>query len=91
MGKQCRVCGEEYDDAKIQADGACIFCAEREAFSAFAKSCGLEVYPDPTGERYVYRLDHVCDGKKSENNHLIDVFWNALVRAKGGADELLIG
>lgn len=90
MGKQCSICEEEWEDESIQKDGVCIWCAEREAFAAFAKSCGLEFYPDPSGERYIYRLDHVCDGKKSENTACIDVLWNALVRAKGGGDELTI-
>ncbi len=65
---------------------------ERELrYAAFAKSCGLECFPDPTGERYICRTDGRIDGKKSECIDFMDELWNALVRAKGGGDDLLLG
>ena len=64
---------------------------EREQkFAAFAKECGLKHYPDPNGDRYLYRVDGEYGGKKSERLDFMDALWQALVKAKGGNDELLI-
>ena len=54
-----------------------------QGFSDFAKECGLELFPDPHGERYVYQLDLKCAGKKCECTELIDDLWNALARSNG--------
>jgi hypothetical protein len=87
----CPLCREEYDE--LPQGGVCRWCEEKAAFSAFARSCGLTRFPDPSGERYVYDLNGRCEGKKGkkgENVRLIDELWNALVRAKGGGKDLLI-
>jgi hypothetical protein len=88
--KKCKTCGDRYEKADIAPDGVCRFCAEKKAFAAFAGSCGLTRYPDPSGERYVYGLDGTCDGKKSECVAFMDELWNALVRARGGDEGLLL-
>ena len=88
--KACSVCHEQYEDGQISDSGACYRCNELERFAAFAKRCGLARFPDPSGERYVYRLDGRIDGKKSEHVDLIDELWNALVRARGGDEDLLV-
>jgi hypothetical protein len=75
----------------ITPSGSCWRCARAERFSAFAASCGLTRFPDPSGERYLYRLHGAIAGKKSEWVDFMDDLWNALVRAKGGADDLLLG
>ena len=54
-----------------------------QKFAAFAVEHGLERFPDPDGERYVYRTDLRCEGKKVECTDLIDELWNALVRSQG--------
>ena len=87
---KCSTCGDDYPEEYIE-DGVCRFCLGKKRFAAFAKECGLAVYPDPTGERYVYHLDGDCAGKKSECVHLIDDLWNALVRAKGESADLILG
>lgn len=64
--------------------------ARRKAFEDFARSCGLTMYPDPGGERYLYGVDGAGSCKKSEYAGFMDELWNALVRAKGG-ENLLLG
>lgn len=89
--KECPICGDSYPADYFPGEtGTCLFCLQKQRFSAFAESCGLSLYPDPSGERYVFRVDGQCEGKKSESIHLIDELWNALVRAKDGAAELLL-
>ena len=87
---KCSACGDEFEPDFVKG-GKCGFCRRREDFAAFARQCGLKRYPDPSGERYVYRLDGKCAGKKSENINFIDELWNALVRSNGGDDGLLFG
>ena len=87
---KCSACGGSFDKADFVIDGKCGFCRRQEAFAIFARQCGLRRYPDPTGERYVYRLDGRCVGKKSENVNFMDELWNALVRSGGGDDGLLL-
>lgn len=63
-----------------------------ELFAAFARDNGLSMYPDPTGERYLFPAEgaeNCC--KKNEHVELIDELWNALVKAKGGSEDLLLG
>ena len=62
------------------------FEAFQQKFADFAKECGLTEFPDPDGERYVYRTDLSLYGKKIECTELIDELWNALARAKGRDD-----
>lgn len=89
--QQCVKCGDKYS-LDVMKDSKCWHCRTEERFTAFARECGLECYPDPSGERYVYHLGGDCAGKKSECVHLIDDLWNALVRAKGKeGDGLMIG
>ena len=57
-----------------------------QEFAAFAVEHGLMRFPDPDGERYVYRTDQSCDGKKVECTDLIDELWNALARSHGRED-----
>jgi hypothetical protein len=85
---QCSVCHEQEVEAGDK--GICHWCAVKQQFAAFSKQCGLERYPDPTGERYIFRLDGRIDGKKSECIGFMDDLWNALVRAKGGDKGLLL-
>ncbi len=87
--KQCPSCGDSFPPEYFDGE-SCRFCVKRKRFSDFARSCGLACYPDPDGERYVYHLDGDCAGKKSECIHLIDDLWNALVKAKGGPQTLMV-
>ncbi len=89
--KKCRICHNEYDARDILPGGLCIHCDRQRRFAAFARSCGLTRYPDPSGERYVYTVDGACAGKKSECIDFMDELWNALVEAKGKGGDLLIG
>ena len=59
-------------------------------FALFAEENGLNKYPHPHGERYLFKTDGDCAGKKSENVEFIDDLWDALARAKGRND-LIIG
>lgn len=86
---ECTQCEDTYPTAYMEGT-VCRFCKGKALFAEFAKSCGLELYPDPTGERYVYRLDGRCEGKKIECVELIDKLWNALVKAKGADANLLV-
>ena len=71
--KKCRECKDGYDDDVFDdAAGMCRWCVQKRAFSAFAASCGLKRYPDPTGERYVYQNNGDLDGKKVECTDFID-------------------
>jgi hypothetical protein len=89
---KCHICGDQYDQADITPSGSCRWCARVERFSAFAASCGLTRFPDPSGERYLYRLNGDIAGKKSECLDFMDDLWNALVRAKGAAGgDLVLG
>lgn len=83
--RKCPVCNGVYDDEDFTEAGP---CDEKQRFGAFAISCGLTRYPDPSGERYVYKTDGTLAGKKIECIDLIDELWNALVKAKGGAPHL---
>lgn len=85
----CKSCGDKYD-APQSPDGVCERCRRKARFAAFAAACGLECYPDPAGERYLYDLDGGCAGKKGERVGFMDDLWDALVRAKGGDASLLI-
>lgn len=82
----CKECQEYFDNP---AENLCPCCLRTTLFAAFAKSCGLTRFPDPTGERYVYNADGSCDGKKSECTGFIDDLWAALVKAKGGDKSLI--
>lgn len=88
--KKCRVCKDEYESGAFEK-GVCVFCRKKKTFADFASDCGLTHHPDPSGERYVYRLDGACEGKKSECIGFMDELWNALVRARGGDESLLLG
>jgi hypothetical protein len=59
------------------------FSEREKQFSQFAKSCGLDRFVDPNGERYVYNLDGSTAGKKVEEIEFMDDLWNALANAKG--------
>lgn len=87
--KACAICRDEYDDADVTPEGACLSCARKTAFASFAASCGLSRFPDPSGERYVYRTDGKFAGKKGECVDLMDDLWDALCRAKGRHDLIL--
>ena len=87
---KCSVCKEKYGAVRRSASGICLFCDQMQKFAAFAKSCGLQLFPAPDGERYLYHLDLACAGKKGEHADFVDVLWNALVRAKGGEDALFL-
>ena len=88
---KCRVCRDEFDQLNgPTSSGACRSCARKKLFAAFAKACGLKRYPDPTGERYVYRTNGDLDGKKSECVDFMDELWNALVRAENANSDLLL-
>lgn len=67
-------------------NGKCLDCERKQAFADFARKCGLDSYPDPTGERYMYDLDGRCCGKKIECVDSIDDLWNALARVMGRDD-----
>lgn len=77
----CEKCGDQFESGQM-CGSMCRWCQENSRFAAFAASCGLTRYPDPSGERYVYRLDGSCDGKKGECTDFIDELWNALAEAK---------
>lgn len=86
----CKVCTDQYPK-DVLVDGVCIFCRRKSQFADFARKCGLQAYPSPSGERYVYRLDGKLLGKKSEEIDFIDELWAALVRTNGASDELIPG
>lgn len=83
----CSTCKDLYPSEDI-ADGKCVFCRDKEKFAVFAKSCGLDAFPDPSGERYLYNLDGSVRCKKSEHSGFMDELWNALVHAN---KDLLMG
>lgn len=88
---KCRICSDDYEAPDIAPDGSCRWCAEKDRYAAFARSCGLDTYPDPSGERYLYSVDGGGGGwKKSEDTDFMAELWNALVRARGGDEGLLI-
>lgn len=80
----------QFCDAYLTPEGVCESCADLAKFAAFAKTCGLTRFPDPSGERYVYRLDGRLAGKKSECPDFMEELWDALVRAKGGGGDLIL-
>ena len=84
------LCAKCKDNDAQDGSPLCPWCYMDGRFADFAKSCGLEFYPQSNGERYLHRLDGSCVGKKSENVEFMDSLWNALVRAKGGDQSLLI-
>lgn len=86
--RTCPKCKDIIDDGR--QDGDCVWCEQKERFSAFAAECGLKMYPDPTGERYLKPVGGGYGCKKSEDTGFMDELWNALVRAAGGGDDLLI-
>ncbi len=86
---KCKVCRDTFEPELVDK-GVCRWCREKTAFSKFAKTCGLTRYPAPSGERYVYKTNGDCDGKKGECTDLMDELWNALVRAKNGDESLII-
>lgn len=59
-------------------------------WAAFARECGLDAYPCPHGDRYLYdsRTPDEEIWKKSEDMGFIDALWSALCRAKGREDLL---
>ena len=87
---KCRVCSDDYEAAGITAGGSCRWCAEKERFAGFARACGLDTYPDPSGGGYLYGVDGDGFWKKIERTAFMNDLWNALVRAKGGNDSLLL-
>lgn len=86
----CTICSDEYEGIDL-IDGKCRWCRKKELFAQFAKSCGLKWYPDPTGERYLYSCNGGCVLKKSEHVSYMEELWNALVKASGGSDDLMLG
>lgn len=59
-----------------------------ENYAKIAKSCGLTMYPDPGGERYVFFMDGKVAGKKSECcDEMIEELWNAVIRLRERLDE----
>lgn len=82
---KCAKCEEEYKADQMVGD-VCCWCERQQVFAAFAKECGLDKYPDPTGERYVYDLDGSCAGKKVEVIEFMDELWNALAAKCGRGD-----
>jgi hypothetical protein len=88
--EECRICLDQFPEGMTNAGRVCWVCSGKQEFADFAKSCGLQRFPDPTGEHYVFKLDCSCCGKKGENVDLIDQLWNALVQSKGGSKALLI-
>lgn len=86
----CKKCDDPYPPEYMTESGMCEGCVGKEKFAAFAKECGLESFPRPDGERYVYNTDGSLRGKKGECTDFIDELWNALARAKG-RDDLTIG
>lgn len=87
---KCQTCFDEYPADYIGSDGICRHCARKATFSAFALACGLTRFPDPAGERYVYRLNGKLAGKKVEETDFIDELWDALVRTANGDCKLLL-
>lgn len=81
---KCVRCGE--DAAGNIGQGTCADCTRHAAFAELAKSVGLDAYPDPSGERYVYDLDGTCAGKKCECEDFVDRLWDALARSRGRPD-----
>lgn len=90
----CVFCEERYPAKDLNGDGACSHCAKvvtrQKQFAELATAAGLSMYPDPTGERYLYKIDGRCAGKKGENTEFMDDLWDALARALG-RDDLTIG
>ena len=85
---KCKVCRDGYDDEDVK-DGTCRWCEQKGRFASFAQKMGLKMFPDPTGERYVYNVDLSCAGKKSECDEMIDLLWNALAKSQGMDDVLI--
>lgn len=83
---RCKTCGEDYEQNQIIVGEICIYCHRQKEFANFAKECELTRFVDPRGERYVYRVDGSCAGKKVEETDFMDELWNALVKAKGRSD-----
>jgi len=83
---ECKTCSEEICEDEMATEKDCRWCVRKKAFASFASECGLERYPCPTGERYVYRLDGSCDGKKGECVDFMDDLWDALAKSKGRED-----
>ena len=90
---ECQNCSQGFDDDyRSERSLCCIWCARKKAFADFAQNAGLEVYPDPTGERYLYSVDGKDTYKKSERaGRTINELWNALVRATGSDPSLILG
>lgn len=59
----------------------------QKQFAELATAAGLSMYPDPTGERYLYKIDGRCAGKKGENTEFMDDLWDALARAEAAEAE----